>query len=72
MVRTTHEGCYVHCVGFICDVSIGIEVPDLVRLFRGTGGVVFPLELTVFVEDVHEFLADFERRSFLFSFGFLD
>jgi hypothetical protein len=56
MVRTPDEGCLVHVIGFICDVSIGIEVPDFVGFFCFCG-MVFPLDLSMLIEYVDEFLA---------------
>jgi hypothetical protein len=37
MVGTPNEGGDVHGIGFVRDVSIGIEIPDLVVLFSFVG-----------------------------------
>ena len=52
MVRTPNEGGDVNGIGFVCLCTSGVEVSDFVR-FLCFGGVVLPLELTVFVEDVY-------------------
>jgi len=72
MVRTPDEGCLVHVISFICDVSIGIEVPDLISFLSSTGWVILPLDLSVFVEDIHEFLAELWCVPFTYSPGRLD
>ena len=55
MVRASNKSCDVRCVGFICYLSVTRQVSNFIRLLRSTRGIVFPLELTVFVEDVGEF-----------------
>jgi hypothetical protein len=45
-------------VRLICDITVCVQVSDFVGLLCGTGGVVFPLELAVLIENVDEFLAD--------------
>ena len=70
MVRTPNKCCDVYGIRLISLCTIGCEIPDFIRFLR-VCGVILPLQLPVLIEDVYEFLADFERRSFLFSFGFL-
>ena len=60
MVRTPDEGCLVNGIRLIRDVSIGIEVSNLISLFCSTGWVILSLDLSVFIQDIHEFLADLE------------
>ena len=58
MVGTPDEGRDVYGVRFICDDTVRLEVPNFIGFLRFCG-VAIQLELTVFVEDVYEFLADF-------------
>ena len=48
----------MYTVRFIRLLSGGVEIPNLVRLLRDTRVIVFPLELTVFVERVFESVRD--------------
>ena len=58
VVRTPHKRCDVDGIRFIRLLTRCIEITDFVGLLC-FGWMVFPLELTVFVEGVHEFLANY-------------
>jgi hypothetical protein len=60
MIRHTHKRRRVDRVRLVCDLTGRVQVSDFVCLLRGARGIVFPLELTVFVEDIHRFLANVE------------
>ena len=62
MVRHTHKRRRVDRVRLICDITVCVQVSDFVGLLCGTGGVVFPLELAVLIENVDESV----RHSFVF------
>ena len=65
VVRTPHKRCDVDGIRFVRLLTRCIEITDFVGFFSFF--CVFPLELAVLVEDVFEFLADFEFISLFFS-----
>ena len=69
VICTPNKCCNMNCICFICDVTICIEIPNFISLFSFCG-VIFPLDLTMFIENVHKFLADFnfETRYLLLKF----
>ena len=67
MICTPDESCLVNGVCFIGDISISIKVSNFVGFF-GFCRMIFPLDLTVFIEDIDEFLADIKFVTSLFCF----
>jgi hypothetical protein len=56
MISTPDEGRCMNGIRFIRDDTIRIEVSDLIGFFS-LYDVVFPLDLTVFIEDVLDHIA---------------
>ena len=63
MVRTPNKCCDVYGIRLISLCTIGCEISDFIRFLR-VCGVILPLQLPVFVEDVDEFLANLVSVSY--------
>jgi hypothetical protein len=54
MVRASNKCGYMNGICFICYLSVTRQVSNFIRLLC-VCGMIFPLELTMFIEDVDEF-----------------